>query len=172
MLLISCTLQKTLSDPSITPEKLPSFEGMVPALPGLVARVLKNYIHVPYPIRSRPNALNEDEVDELVEHIDKIVQTFTDISIQSRLLEGRGSDDQMPYVHVKLQVVTSDGCQFWHQDCVPFRLLSTLRGPCTEWVSPTFSRATLERRQFDSDHAKSMDIGDGQYSKEGALKKL
>ena len=106
MILISCSLQKSLSDPSITPESLPSFEGMVPALPGLVARVLKNYIHVPYPIRSRPNALNEDDADELVEHIDKIVQTFTDISVRSGLLDGRDSDDQIPYVHVKLQAVT------------------------------------------------------------------
>ena len=100
---------KKLSNASILPEHLPSFEGMVPALPGLVSEVLKKvclyvcvlscalsfsqrlishhvnlrYIHVPYPIRSRPRVLSEDETDELVEHIDKIVQVFTDIASES-----------------------------------------------------------------------------------------
>jgi hypothetical protein len=61
---------------------------------------------------------------------------------------------------VKLQVLTTDGCRFWHQDSVPFRLVSTLRGPCTEWVSPQFSKATLKHRRRDSKHAQSMKLGD------------
>ena len=45
---------KKLSNASILPEHLPSFEGMVPALPGLVSEVLKKvclyvYYHVLYP---------------------------------------------------------------------------------------------------------------------------
>ena len=116
------------------------------------------YIHVPYPIRSRPSVLTEDETDELVEHIDKIVQVFTDIASESGFIEG--SEDIIPYVHVKLQVMTTDGCQYWHQDCVPFRLLSTIKGPCTEYVLPEFSRETLEKREYDSKHAQRMNIGD------------
>ena len=61
---------------------------------------------------------------------------------------------------VKLQVLTTDGCRFWHQDSVPFRLVSTLRGPCTEWVSPQFSKATLKQRRRDSKHAQSMKLND------------
>ena len=56
--------------------------------------------------------------------------------------------------------MTTDGCQYWHQDCVPFRLLSTIKGPCTEYVLPEFSRATLEKREYDSKHAQRMNIGD------------
>src|SRR6056300_1224138 len=61
---------------------------------------------------------------------------------------------------VKIQVMTNDGCRFWHQDSVPFRLVSTLRGPCTEWVPPDFSKATLKQRQHDSKHARSMRLND------------
>jgi len=68
--------------------------------------------------------------------------------------------DINPSAQVKLQVMTNDGCRFWHQDSVPFRLVSTLRGSCTEWVPPEFSRATLKRRQHDSKHARSMNLSD------------
>ena len=43
---------------------------------------------------------------------------------------------------------------------MPFRLVSTLRGPCTEWVPPEYSTSTLKRRQRDSKHARSMDLND------------
>ncbi len=56
--------------------------------------------------------------------------------------------------------MTTDGCRYWHQDCVPFRLLSTLKGPCTEYVLPQHSRTTLENRQNNSQHAQPMNLGD------------
>ena len=124
----------------------------------LTYHIIIKYIHVPYPIRSRPSALNEDEIDELVEYVDQIVQVFTDIAIESGYIHE--SDDTIPYVHVKIAVMTTDGCRYWHQDCVPFRLLSTLKGPCTEYVLPQHSRATLENRQNDSKHAQPMNLGD------------
>ncbi|KAL7449773.1 hypothetical protein ACHAWC_001798, partial [Mediolabrus comicus] len=113
---------------------------------------------LPYDIRSRPNVLKEVEADEFAGHVDKLVQLFTDVAIQSGYLDGDidGNVDEIPYVHVKIQVMTNDGCRFWHQDSVPFRLVSTLRGPCTEWVPPYFSKATLKQRQHDSKHARSM----------------
>ena len=53
---------------------------MVPALPELVAEVIKKHTYLPYAIRSRPNVLNEAEADELAEHIDKLVQLFVDVA--------------------------------------------------------------------------------------------
>ena len=59
-------------------------------------------------------------------------------------------------IHVKLECRRDDGCAFWHQDCVDFRLVTTYRGPCTEWVHPNYSNATLRRRRFESEHAQSL----------------
>ncbi|KAL3804054.1 hypothetical protein HJC23_006445 [Cyclotella cryptica] len=153
---------RALANPSIPAENLPTFEGMVPALPKLVAEIIKKHIYLPYALRSRPNVLNEEEATELSEHIDKLVQQFADVAIQSGFMDGNvdGDVDEIPFVHVKLQVMTTDGCRFWHQDSVPFRLVSTLRGPCTEWVPPEFSTTTLKRKNHDSKHAQSMKLGD------------
>ena len=80
---------------------------MVPALPELVAEVIKKHTFLPYDIRSRPNVLNEAEADELAEHVDKMVQLFADVAIQSGYIEGNidGSVDEIPYVHVSLNIV-------------------------------------------------------------------
>ena len=72
-----------MADPSIEPEHLPQFEGLVPAFPGLVAEAMKKYLWVPYSLRShkkRKQTLDEDGVDELVNYIDQLVQ------VRSRLL--------------------------------------------------------------------------------------
>ena len=76
---------------------------MVPALPGLVAEVIKKHIFLPYDIRSRPNVLKEVEANELADHVDKLVQLFTDVAIQSGYLDGDidGNVDEIPYVHVR-----------------------------------------------------------------------
>ena len=104
--LTACSLQ-ALNDPSIPPENLPSFEGMVPALPELVAEIIKKHTYVPYAIRSRPNVLNEAEADELAEHVDKLVQLFADVAIQSGYIDGNvdGTLDEIPYVHVSLNIL-------------------------------------------------------------------
>lgn len=147
-----------LSDPSVAPEALPHFEGMVPALEGMVAEVLKGYIWTPYALRSRKSALDEEGTDELVQHVDRLVQVFADIAQESGYVIS--DDDKIPFVHVKLHVIRDNGCKFWHQDCVPFRLCTTFRGPCTEWVYPEFSKETLKQRQSDSKHAQSMSLND------------
>jgi len=147
-----------LSNESISPEHLPSFAGLVPARPGIVAEILKPHLYLPYDIRSRPNVLNEVEADELAARIDTLVQHFADVSLQSGYMDD--NEDEFKYVHVKLEVMTTDGCKFWHQDHVPFRLVSTLRGPCTEFVLPKYSRIALERREGDCEHALSMKLND------------
>jgi len=164
-----CRLQIILSLMSII------YISQVPALPGLVAEVLKKVCICAYHVLSfhlishtilykvhsctlsntiTAKRIGRGEIDELVEYVDKIVQVFTDIAVESGYIDG--SKDTIPYVHVKIAVMTTDGCRYWHQDCVPFRLLSTLNGPCTEYVLPQHSRVTLENRQNNSKHAKPM----------------
>ena len=77
---------------------------MVPALPELVAEVIKKHIFLPYDIRSRPNVLTEAEADELADHVDKLVQLFADVAIQSGYIDGNvhGNVDEIPFVHVSL----------------------------------------------------------------------
>ena len=81
-------------------------QGMVPALPELVADVIKKHTFLPYDIRSRPNVLKEAEADELAEHVDKLVQLFADVAIQSGYIDGNidGNVDEIPYVHVSLSL--------------------------------------------------------------------
>ena len=97
-----------------------------------------------YNLRSkRHNALNDQCMDELVSDITRLVETFSEIS-----------DSEL--VNVKLEVLGDDGCQYWHQDSVPLRLVTTYRGPCTEFVPPQFGQMTLKQRQDDSKHATSL----------------
>ena len=141
-----------ISDPSTAQEDLPAFEGMV--LPGnMVANYMKERMWVPYKLRShekRKQALDEEGIDELVQHIEDLVQVFADISKEA------GVSFEEEVVNIKLHVVEDNKCKYWHQDCVPFRMIATFRGACTEWVLPEYKRETLKRRQFDSEHAQSL----------------
>lgn len=145
-----------LSDPSIAASGLPSFSGKV--TPESVAQAMKMQLK-----SQKKRALTDSCIDELVHEVDELVHIFAKIS-------------KSKTVFVKLEVLDDNGCEFWHQDCVSFRLVTTYRGPCTQWVHPDFSQATLRRRQFDSKHAQSLlhhDValfkGRGKTLKGGAL---
>ena len=58
-------------------------------------------------------------------------------------------------VAVKLEHFGDNGCQYWHQDSVPYRLVATYRGPCTEWVHPNHGDATLRRRKDNTRHKQT-----------------
>ena len=125
-----------LSDPAIAPSDLPHFEGLVTSS-GASQAVRKE-------LRSQKRlALTDGDTDELVGDIDRLVRVFAKLT---------KSDD----VFVKLERLDDNGCQFWHQDSVSFRLLTTYRGPCTEWVHPDVSKATLRRKSADSKEAQSL----------------
>ncbi len=95
-------------------------------------------------LRSRKKrALTDDDIEELISDVSQLVSLFSKLTKTEK-------------VFVKLEVLGDDGCAFWHQDCVPFRLVTTYRGPCTEWVHPDCSGATLRRKRFDSKHAQSL----------------
>jgi hypothetical protein len=48
-------------------------------------------------------------------------------------------------VGLRLEVVADNACSRFHRDCVPLRLLTTYRGPGTDWVKPEFSDRALAR---------------------------
>lgn len=74
--------------------------------------------------------------DLLVEDIGELVSTFADIT---------RSDS----VDVRLERVDHDACWKFHRDAVKARLVTTYRGPTTEWVQMAHAELALhEQRQF------------------------
>jgi len=125
-----------LSDPAIAPADLPHFEGLV-ASSGASQAVRKK-------LRSQKQlALTDADMDELVDDVDQLVRVFAKLTKSKE-------------VFVKLERLDDNGCQFWHQDSVSFRLLTTYRGPCTEWVHPDVSKATLRRKSAHSIESRSL----------------
>ena len=75
--------------------------------------------------------------DLLVDDIDDLVSSFADIS---------GND----LVDVRLEAVGHDACWRFHRDAVDARLITTYRGPSTEWVQAPFAELALqEQKQYD-----------------------
>ena len=142
-------LDSSLTDPS----SLPTFEGLV--TPSDAAeRLLLPMLGPPYKLRSRfgksqkkKRPLSDDDTLALITEISSLVSIFSDLT-------------KSPVIHVKLSVVTDDGCAFWHQDCVDYRLVTTYRGPCTEYVLPAYSKETLSRRKYHSKWSQSLRQGD------------
>ncbi len=50
-------------------------------------------------------------------------------------------------VDIRLETVTHDGCWKYHRDHVPARLLTTYRGPGTQWVTPERSEDALAQQK-------------------------
>ncbi|MGF1605918.1 MAG: DUF1826 domain-containing protein [Rhodothalassiaceae bacterium] len=64
-------------------------------------------------------------------------------------------------VDVRLERVGHDACWKFHRDCVEARLLTTYRGPATEWVPPTHSEQALrEQKRFNGpiEHLRRHDV--------------
>ena len=88
-------------------------------------------------------ALSGTDMDALVGDVDQLVRAFAKLT-------------KAQSVYVKLERVEDNGCSSWHQDSVPLRLITTYRGPCTEWVHPDVSNATLRRKNADAKDAQSL----------------
>lgn len=74
--------------------------------------------------------------DLLVRDVDDLVSTFSKVT-------------RSDLVDVRLERVSHDACWKFHRDCVEARLLTTYRGPATEWVQPIHGeRALREQRRF------------------------
>ena len=50
-------------------------------------------------------------------------------------------------VDVRLERVNDDACWKFHRDCVEARLLTTYRGPATEWVHPRHAEQALRQQK-------------------------
>lgn len=46
-------------------------------------------------------------------------------------------------VRLRLEAVADNACRRFHRDCVPLRLVTTYRGPGTDWVTPEFADQAL-----------------------------
>jgi hypothetical protein len=72
----------------------------------------------------------------LLDDVDHLVSVFARIT-RSDLVE------------VRLERVRHDACWKFHRDCVEARLLTTYRGPATEWVQPIHAgQALSEQKRF------------------------
>ena len=133
---------RALSDPSFSAADLPSFKGVV--TPSDAARTLSQALRAQEGRRrdalGASGALDAGQLDALVEDVVRLVGLFAKVSGEEYVFEA----------------LEDNGCVFWHQDCVDFRLCATYRGPCTEFVAPEWSKAVLRRRQADSKHAQSL----------------
>lgn len=77
-----------------------------------------------------------DMRDLLLGDVDDLVSAFARIT-------------RTDLVDVRLRHVSHDACWKFHRDCVEARLLTTYRGPATEWVQPhDAARALCEQRRF------------------------
>ena len=89
------------------------------------------------------SVLSTSQLESLIQDVAALVQIF------DAIVQAGG-------VHVRLECLSSNGCQYWHQDTVLLRLVTTYRGPCTEYVHPMHEEETLRRRQHDAAHAQSL----------------
>ena len=107
---------------------IPNFECIVQ--PEETYELLKAHLYCPYNLRSKQYQVFQDpELFELIRDIAGLVTVFATIA-------------KTECVNIKLEVVTDNGCQYWHQDSVPQRMVVTYFGPCTEFIPPDDSITT------------------------------
>ena len=75
-----------------------------------------------------------DMRDLLVGDVDDLVSAFAGIT-------------RSDLVDVRLERVSHDACWKFHRDCVEARLLTTYRGPGTEWVQPIHAEQALRAQK-------------------------
>ncbi|MEM7222570.1 MAG: DUF1826 domain-containing protein [Pseudomonadota bacterium] len=86
--------------------------------------------------------------DLLIGDVDDLVSAFAGIT-------------QSDLVDVRLERVSHDSCWKFHRDCVEARLLTTYRGPTTEWVQPRHAAQALrDQKQYNGpiEQLRSYDV--------------
>jgi len=89
-----------------------------------------------------------DMRDRLIGDVDGLVSAFAGIT-------------RSDFVDVRLERVSDDACWKFHRDCVEARLLTTYRGPATEWVLPHHAAQALrEQKRFKGpiEHLRNHDV--------------
>ena len=128
------TFMVSLADPHLPAYVLPSFKRSVQ--PDELGSLLKSKTV------KLAEAIGQDKTNDLIQDICLLTKEFA-------------AATNVHKVAVKLEHFGDNGCQYWHQDSVPNRLVATYRGPCTEWVHPNYGDATLRRRQANSRHKQT-----------------
>ena len=70
----------------------------------------------------------------LISDMDELVQAFATIC-------------NVVSVDARIEGVSDDACWKFHRDCVEMRLITTYRGPATEWVIPEHGEAALSKQR-------------------------
>ncbi len=89
-----------------------------------------------------------DMRDLLIGDVDDLVSGFSKVT-------------RTDLVDVRLERVSHDACWKFHRDCVEARLLTTYRGPATEWVQPGHAEAALRaQKRFKGpiEHLRAHDV--------------
>lgn len=59
-------------------------------------------------------------------------------------------------VRLRLDAISNNACRRWHRDCVPMRLITTYRGPGTEWVAPEQGQTVIAQPDLDAPHGAQL----------------
>lgn len=65
------------------------------------------------------------------------------ISLAKKFMTVMNSD----LVDIRLETIRNNACWMFHRDCVAARMLTTYRGPGTEWVLPQHNQAALSAQK-------------------------
>ena len=79
----------------------------------------------------------------------------------TRLATAFAAIAEVDLVDVRLERISHDACWRFHRDCVDARLLTTYRGPATEWVPPPYAGDALRDQkayQGPSEHLGIHDV--------------
>ncbi len=95
---------------------------------------------------------NGEMRDFLLEDINTLVGTFSNIT-------------ESEHVDVRLEHVTNDACWKFHRDCVEARLITTYRGPSTEWVQHFHAADALQDQKEYSGPLEQFDLFDVAFFK-------
>lgn len=63
-------------------------------------------------------------------------------------------------VDVRLERISHDACWKFHRDCVAARLLTTYRGPVTQWVQPRHAEQALREQRDYAGPIEALNIND------------
>lgn len=102
-------------------DRLP--QGRVLVAPGETSEALRRF-------RDTAGTPEGPECNWLMRDIVDLVAEFSRVSGSGR-------------VDLRLEVIHHDACWRFHYDMVPFRLVTTYRGPGTQWVRPDEAEAAL-----------------------------
>ena len=155
---------ESLAKSTLDQSQMPAFYGTV--TPENCKEIMRKMLLLDIEKDHQENTLGRREIEELIDDVQHLVSIFGSIisggqefeddneSVNNDSEENSFKETPAPEVHIRLERLDSNGCAYWHQDTVPLRLVTTYRGPCTEYVDPVHSKETLQNHTSDSKHSQ------------------